>query len=289
MQTSQRRVLLFLVLTALFAAVTFKFNMGALATMWGPGVAALITSIATRRKFSEFGWKPWPAKWLAAGWLIPVCAGTAAYSIIWATGLGAMPNPTFLQRGRVTIGMHGGPDWLFILAAFGFITVINLLPNLVFALGEELGWRGLLVPELARFTTFRRTAILSGVFWGVWHLPMILSGPYRGTGTPLWYQITCFSIMVVATGVVAAWLRLRSGSIWPVAIFHAAHNGAIQIFFDPLTRDTGHTHYFTGEFGCMLLPFYAAAAIYCLRNMASESASSRSAQDFRPVLRDSRV
>ena len=132
-----RRVVLFLILVFAFAALTFAFKLGPLATMWGPAIAALITSLLTRRSLREIGWKPWPLKWLAAGWGIPVMVSFAAYATVWLTGLGAVPNPTFLERGRITMGMPGGPNWLFILAAFGYITILGLLPNMVFALGTS--------------------------------------------------------------------------------------------------------------------------------------------------------
>lgn len=60
--------------------------------------------------------------------------------------------------------------------------------------------------------------------------------------------------MVIASGGVMAWLRMRSGSIFPVAIMHATHNGVIQTFLDRITFDTGRTAYFAGEFGLALLP-----------------------------------
>jgi membrane protease YdiL (CAAX protease family) len=275
-----RRVVLFLILVFAFSAVTFAFKLGPFATMWGPAVAALVTSLLTRRKLREIGWKPWPVKWLAAGWAIPVVVSFAAYGTVWLTGLGAVPNPTFLERARITLGMPAAQNWLLILAAFGYITILALLPNMLVALGEEIGWRGFLVPELAKFMTFRQTAIISGVIWCVWHLPMILSGSYGAAGTPRWYQIACFSAMVILSAIVSAWLRLKSGSIWPVTIMHATHNGAIQTFFDRITQDTGHTHYFTGEFGFMLLPFFAAMAWYCLAKPPKEAKATDSMPSF---------
>jgi hypothetical protein len=72
--------------------------------------------------------------------------------------------------------------------------------------------------------------------------------------------------MVITTGIILAWLRMKSGSIWPAAIMHATHNGIIQAFFDRITADTGHTRYFTGEFGIALVPFTLALAWYCWRH-----------------------
>jgi hypothetical protein len=69
--------------------------------------------------------------------------------------------------------------------------------------------------------------------------------------------------MVVALGVPFAWLRLRSGSVWPAAILHASHNLFVQAFFDRVTVDTGPTKWLTGEFGAALaLAIVATAWIF---------------------------
>ena len=69
--------------------------------------------------------------------------------------------------------------------------------------------------------------------------------------------------MVVAMGFPFAWLRLRSGSVWPAAILHASHNLFVQAFFDRVTVDTGPTRWLTGEFGAGLaLAFIAVGWIF---------------------------
>ena len=67
-----------------------------------------------------------------------------AYIPMWLTGLGGVPNPTFLDRARLTLNMPTGSDSLVILSAFGFISIVNLLPAMLMSLGEEIGWRGFL-------------------------------------------------------------------------------------------------------------------------------------------------
>jgi membrane protease YdiL (CAAX protease family) len=163
-----------------------------------------------------------------------------------------VPNPTFLERARLTLNLPTSSDTAVIFAAFGFITVVNLLPSVFFSLGEELGWRGFLVPELTKWMSIRNAGLLSGLIWSVWHLPGILGADYHTEGTPLAYQIVCFFIMVISGGVIFAWVRMKSGSVWPAVILHAVHNNVIQSFFDRITADTGYTRYFVGEFGLAL-------------------------------------
>ncbi|HXO18624.1 MAG TPA: CPBP family intramembrane glutamic endopeptidase, partial [Thermoanaerobaculia bacterium] len=140
----------------------------------------------------------------------------------------------------------------------------GLLPSIVFALGEELGWRGFLVPELARMTSFTKTALISGAAWSVYHFPLILFANYNN-GTPKGYALLVFTWMVVAVSFVIAWLRLKSGSLWTAVILHASHNLFIQDIFDPLTKDRGITKYVTTEFGVGLALVYSVAAWYCWR------------------------
>jgi len=84
----------------------------------GPAIAAIIVSLLRRRSLKEIGWKVGRMKWLVAGWVIPVAVSFAAYGLIWIAGLGTVPNPTFLQRARLTLGMTSQSNGLVIVAAF---------------------------------------------------------------------------------------------------------------------------------------------------------------------------
>ena len=119
------------------------------------------------------------------------------------------------------------------------------------AVGEEIRWRGLLVPQLAQLTPFARTALISGVIWGVWHIPIIIGGGYS-SGAPTWWAIACFMVLIVGMSFPFAWLRLASGSIWPAVLMHSVHNTFIQSVLDTMTIDTGNTEYFATEFGLTL-------------------------------------
>jgi len=106
---------------------------------------------------------------------------------------------------------------LLILPAAAFI---NLLP----ALGEELGWRGWLFPKLLPLGAIP-AIVISGVIWALWHAPLILLG-YNYPDVPGWLGLTAMVGVCVVFGAVFGWLRLRSDSIWPAALAHAAFNGA---------------------------------------------------------------
>jgi membrane protease YdiL (CAAX protease family) len=216
-----------------------------LALMWSPGTSALVTRVIFQRNLrgEGWGWNMVTTRCAVLAYLLPLGYGIVAYGLVWATGLGGVDLSRF---------HYGILTFLFVGSA----------QSLLSATGEELGWRGFLVPTLARTMSFGRLSLLSGAIWALWHMPLIIFADYNG-GTPTWYSVTCFAIMVVAMGIPFAWLRLRSGSVWPAAILHASHNLFIQAFFDRVTVDTGPTRWLTGEFGAALaLAFIVVAWIF---------------------------
>lgn len=275
-RSSQNRVLVFLVLVTILTVVVQILSsrgvtggLGSLVFMWCPALAALLASLITRRSLKGIGWRP-KLKWIALGWLLPVLYSFFAYGLVWAMGLGGFPNPRFLERAPMAMNLAPGHSQSYIIVtAFFFISIYLLIPSMISALGEEIGWRGFLVPELANWIGFRGAAILSGVVWALWHMVSIVFGGYGAQGTPKAYQIGCFTAMVITSAVVLAWLRMQSGSIWPTVVMHATHNALIQLFFDAITEDTGRTAYFVGEFGIALVIPLAAMAWYFLKYPAS--------------------
>jgi len=154
--------------------------------------------------------------------------------------------------------MASAPTWVLLITYYVLGSVLAVLFGCLWAAGEEIGWRGFLVPELMKFNSFTRTSIISGVIWSVWHVPLIIWSDYNSR-TPRWYAVTCFAVMTISISFVFAWIRLKSGTVWPAVLLHASHNAIIQGYLDPLTINRGRTNYFVGEFGCAMLPL----VIFC--------------------------
>ena len=94
--------------------------------------------------------------------------------------------------------------------------------NMIFAFGEEFGWRGYLLPRLAPLGGVL-AAIITGIVWGLWHAPIIVLNGYNYPGHP-WLGVVMMVIFTVALSIIFAWLRFRSGSVWPSTLAHAAFN-----------------------------------------------------------------
>jgi len=126
--------------------------------------------------------------------------------------------------------------------------LVSVAINSIFILGEELGRRGFLLPRLVERYGFTGASVISGLIWASWHYPLILFGGYHGKA-PVAFEMVCFTVMVIGLSFSLAWLRLRSGSVWPPVLLHTSHNVLIQQLFGPYTADTGPTRWLAGEFG----------------------------------------
>jgi membrane protease YdiL (CAAX protease family) len=222
------------------------------AVMWCPAAGAVITQLLFHRSLLNMGWRLGRARYLWTGYLLPVLYGLVMYVIVWVTGLGGFSLEQFAKTGAAQVGIQIRSPLVFAGVYLVILLVIGTISAIFTALGEEIGWRGLLVPELAKVTTFTKTALLSGIIWSIWHYPMLLFAGYN-MGTPALYAIICFTISVVGLSVVFAWLRLKSGSIWPAVLLHASHNLFIKNIYTALTTNTGITNYIIDEFGIALL------------------------------------
>jgi len=266
-----KQILTYLLLVFSFSSVFYCLMLRAhtlaaggrlyvLGIMWCPALAAFATLKLTGQSLGDLGWK-WPGSGYALqSWYIPLLYATMAYVTVWTFGLGAIPNHEFMSGLVTRMGLHISPaaaTLLYVLIGGSF----GLVRGLSSALGEEIGWRGFLVPKLFSKIGFTRTALVSGVVWSVWHYPLLIWGDYNN-GTPAWYGLLCFTVMVVSISFVFAWFRLKSGSLWTGALLHASHNLYIQGFFTPLTRNTGKTAWFIDEFGAALPIVAAGFAIY---------------------------
>jgi membrane protease YdiL (CAAX protease family) len=233
--------------------------------MWCPALAAIATRLLFQRTLRGFGWRLGSRRALLLAYVTPLALGALVYGFAWSTGLGRFAPAEMAARLAARLGLGGEPGVAFLpvwLVVTGTLLVALAMAT---ALGEELGWRGFLVPELARSTGFHRAALLSGMIWAAWHSPLLLFADYHA-GTPAWYGLACFSVLVVAASVLYAWLRLRSGSVWPAVLLHASHNAFLQNFFDPVTASTGPTPYLTTEFGLGLAVVWVAVAAWCWRH-----------------------
>lgn len=260
MTKSHKKIYTFLAITLVLSSIFYALILSigsiyahsgllVLGLMWAPGLAGMATQLIYERSLRGLGWKLGPFKYLLLAVLIPLLYCLVVYGITWSTGLGGFPDPKLMALiAERWGGLIPSPALQIILTVL-LSVVMGLPAGLISGAGEEIGWRGLFVPELAKVTTFTRTAFISGAVWALWHMPLLLFSDYNLPGAPRWYAGLMFAVMVVGISFAFAWLRLKSGSLWTAALLHASHNLFVQTIFTPLTIQTKITPYIIDEFG----------------------------------------
>lgn len=269
--TPKRATLVYLLFTLLFSSLIWSlviwsghlgmaFGTMITAIMWCPALAALVSCRLLGRNFRSLAWR-WPDnRYVAAAYFVPLVYAAIAYGAVWALRLGGW-NQDLVTLVVERFGLRGMPAWGTFVLWFLFTAIATMILRMATALGEEIGWRGFLVPELAKQMSFTKLSLLTGIIWAAWHSPLLLFADYNA-GTNRWYAMGCFTVMIISISFIFAWLRLKSGSLWTAAVLHASHNLFVQTVFDNLMRNTGKTLWYTTEFGAALAVATAGFAFY---------------------------
>jgi membrane protease YdiL (CAAX protease family) len=214
------------------------FTLIAIAMMYTPAIATLVVVLWVRRPANIPRYlglapiRPAGRTWLFIG------IGAAGF---WLLAYAAMLLGQAM--GLIRLDLTGASAIGAIVEASGgsavpvdpaIIVVVNVLMlpvltavNSVAAFGEEVGWRGWLLPSLRPLGTLP-ALVVTGAIWGVWHAPLILLGyNYQRTDLVGVLSMVAFCVLV---GVVIGWLRLRSASVWPAVVAHGALNTAASTF-----------------------------------------------------------
>ena len=229
--------------------------------MWCPAAAAFATCALFHIDTRTLGWNWRPLRFEALAYFLPLLYAIPVYVVTWIAVHGSFALKVFESAAAESFSMPSSPH----LAAFGLmiplLATLGVIGSLANALGEEIGWRGFLLPRLVGQLGFTFGCLVSGIVWAAWHYPGLLWSDYNA-GTKPAYALTCFTLMVTADAFIMGWLRLKSGSLWPCAMLHASHNLFIQAILDRMTAPAGRALYFTTEFGCGLALAIGATAVY---------------------------
>lgn len=291
MDRSQRTssITTYLMLTILFCTIPYvlmaysSIRGGATgyvtALMWGPAAAAIVT--VWWRKLDPaslgFAWRGTSSAWL--GYLLPIGYAAVAYSAIWIFGMGLFAAPGNIQALAARVGWTFTDPARFVPLYILLVGVTGIVAATARGLGEEIGWRGFLTPQLHAKFGYTLGTVITGVIWTLWHVPLIIFSNYN-SGAPIGFALVCFFIMIMNMSFIMTWLRLKSGSVWPAAIMHGSHNLFVQQIFTPLTSEKGRiTAYAIDEFGFMipLVTFIVALVLWLKREEAIAAAEAREA------------
>lgn len=265
------------------------YHMTAYLLLWGlfsmlPVLATILTRVITKDK------SPWYLKpnlrqswktYLFAAFLpgIAIFLGGLLYFSLFPQDLDLTARNLVAQYSQ-----YWAPETLqfkvqtVILIGLAFIVLSPLvLPVHLFALGEEIGWRGYLLPILLKLTSPRKAVLLHGLLWGLAHAPLIYFGFNYGSdywGAPL-TGILMMTLVCVALGVWLAYVAIQSESILPAVISHGASNviGEMTAFVSFLSVSPLLGPNPTGLIGMSGLLLGAAILLWKMSGMARTSLS----------------
>ncbi len=185
-----------------------------------------------------------------------------AYLTIWFAGFGEWYDQDFVGQQMQDYNLVEWSDAAVIVFHVLLTSTYSFVLLLPSALGEELGWRGFLVPELAKFLPFTHVALISGLVWSMWHWPLIFKHLYGNDVTPLYYQLFFFTLFIISYAIIMAYLRFKTNSLWTAVIFHMSGNVFLQKVFSPLTVENEYSAWYVDEFGAVPALVAFAFAIY---------------------------
>lgn len=220
-QQPLRDAAVFVILTFVIAAVVY---LPLLAEGWGwidltlpqglvilgvlsPGIATLLIRLyddgvdGLRRVFGGLtAWRFGPVWWGVA----------LALPVAFSLGLGG---------GVIALGQDFSPEPIRMMSEAGAGFLLLVLVRLVTAAGEEIGWRGHLLPLLQARLSALDASLVIAVIWGVWHLPLLIGNGVEGS------IIALRLVSTIGGAVMFTWLfNNTGGSVLAVTLLHAGNN-----------------------------------------------------------------
>ena len=220
--------------------------------MWGPGIAAwMIHKVVHGGKMQTLGFRSgrMDIKWLLAATVAPLGILAGLLGVVFLMG-NVLSTPGFGQVVLSGAGIEGGfgtrtspyrskssginallfdklsllADMMgslmegeklgtfFLMLLIGLVFGITL--NLVFTLGQEIGWRGFMLRQ-TQHLGFEGSNLVTGLTWGAWAIaPAVLMGYWD------LFPLTLAVSSCIAMSFISSWLSLKCGSVFASAAFH---------------------------------------------------------------------
>ncbi len=210
--------------------------------MWSPALASLLARLVQRERFGDISFRLGGRRGLWAlviGWLYPIAVATIAYGAAWQLRLAQFSPPAVGHLAARPIAHF----FSHLSITLSLVTVVGLFT----VAGEEIGWRGYMLTRLVD-AKLPYPILLSGIIWGAWHVPLLVTGQYVVVASSPLLSTALFLVAIVIAGYFVGYFRLYSGSVWPAIVFHATWNAVIQNGFDWATPRT----IWTGEAGLLV-------------------------------------
>lgn len=245
---TKKRLIIFITLTIILAWIVFllvplcglTYGSGAsvvilAVAMFMPALSNVLTRLITKEGFKNMYLRPHfkghmrDYLLLYFGPTVLLLLSGAVYFLIFPDSFDA--ELTALMAMVTSSGAHGPSASALLGVQFLIFVAIGPIVNIIPTMGEELGWRGYLLPKLRMFLSDRASLMITGVIWGIWHLPIIVMGHNYGTdywGYP-WFGILAMIVFCVMLGIIEGYITIKLESAFPAAMIHSTVNAGASL------------------------------------------------------------
>ncbi len=249
--------------------------------MWIPGTVAVAFRLGLAEGFADAGFRAGAGRYWAWAYAAPFGLATATYATAWM--LQQVELTPYLKQQSMLGPLPFRLSWFnaeattagLLAQRFLVVATLSIVIGYVGALGEEIGWRGYLLPKLVQ-AGVRFPILVVGLIWAAWHVPFVLlTFQHQRYITAALYSLAC-----VAVGVFISWLRLASGSVWVAAMAHTSYNSFYQDFYDHSFVGP-HKWFWAGEVGLLCSVAFGVVAVVLYRtNRIAPLLQQARAQNF---------
>jgi uncharacterized protein len=181
-----------------------------------------------------------------------------SYFISWLVNPSVFASAESVKTSLISKGFYWGGVLPGLVTIFLTNIIAGGILNTGIFLGEELGWRGFLVPRLLSLTKPKYAFLIGGLIWGAWHMVMIRQGlNYPGhflIGMPM------MILFCTAVGIIIQYLYFKSGSIFVAVFSHAAINKTTMSMSFLVNKD--YNTLLWGPTGVIGLAIFSAVAVW---------------------------
>ena len=236
-----------------------------------PALSSILTRLITKEGFNNMYLRPNLKGHIKTyllvffGPTVLLLLSSAVYFIIFPRSFD--PELSTLKELSASSGTAGLSAYTLLIISVLQIAIIGPVVNIVPTMGEELGWRGYLLPKLREFFSDRHALLITGIIWGIWHAPIIAIGHNYGTnyaGYP-WLGILTMIVFCVVLGVIEGYVSIKLHSAIPAAMIHSTVNAGAAL---PILMVKGSYNALLGPsivglIGC--IPFTVLAVILYIK------------------------
>jgi len=187
-----------------------------LTTIYGGRPA--MRSLLSRLKIWRVGWKWWIASILVF--------------------------PALLVLAGILYNLFGGQPFISLLPVTAAVLLANIIFLAIASLGEEIGWRGVVLPALLQRYNPVTASFILGIVWATWHLPfwiLIDTLSHYGVG---YFVLNYIFIIPITFYITWIFINSKGSLLLPVAL-HLTFN-IINVALFPVTSTTGSFAVFVG-------------------------------------------